>query len=189
MATRALTSALKTKLEGATLKPLVFLEIQLGTLTYRFWNGRGSKTWDSQTWLGSGFFLRATEADESKNDRSTGLSVTFEAVSKILTSVFLQNIQQNQIGKIYFGAEDDDGSVILDPYLIFSGYLDGMEIDANPNSSLITLHYESQNGMLDRAGNQRWADESQKLLRGDDVGFQYVQQIENWSGFWGQGKR
>lgn len=185
MATRNLTDDLKTALAGTSIKPLLFVELEFASQTYRFWNGRNSKTWDSKTWLGAGFLLRIDEHEESGSDGATELKVVFAGASLVVPSIVLNERQQNRKGRFWFGLEES-GSVVADPYLFFVGYLNTVEMPSSSDTYTVTIAYRSRAEVLDRASGQRLTSETQQIYYPEDVGFNHMPAIENWSGFWGR---
>lgn len=186
MATRDLSADLKTALAANTAYPLIFAELNFSASVYRLWNGRGIKSWNGYSWTGSGLFVRAGEVGETQNERDIQFTVTLEGVSGLFPSVVLNQAQQNKLCKIWFGLADSAGDVVVDPYLAYRGYLDTVSIDHSAEGSLVTLTYQSENGLLDKASGQRYTDATQQYYYPNDVGFQYVANIENWNGYWGQ---
>lgn len=187
MATRNLTEAFKTALAASTLRPLIFAELVFSVDTYRLCNCRSTRSWDSKSWLGAGMLVRAGDIDETENERTTSFSIVLEGASTLFTSVLLNQAQQNRTGTVWFGLEDTStGEIVVDPYLAFRGYLDTVDFDYNTDSSIISLNYQNENGMLDRSSAQRYTPSTQQYYYPTDLGFEYVAAIENWSGYWGQ---
>lgn len=185
MATRDLTTEFKTALVESNVKFLIFVEMQTTTQIFRMWNGRGIKSWDSENWLGSGFLIRVSDVGETDNDRDVSLSITLEGCSQTMLAMALNESQQNASCSVYFGAEES-GSIVVNPYLAFKGYFDTAIINHSPENTIVTFEYLSQFSIIDKASNQRFTTETQQRYYPGDRGFEYVSQIENWSGHWGQ---
>ena len=111
--------------------------------------------------------------------------------------------------EIYFGAIDanknylideagdyflqEDGSPIDlsvgDPneiVLVFSGYMDQMNIDEGPETSTIGVAVESKLIDLERPRVFRYTDASQKSRFPDDKGFEYVEDLQDKRFNWGR---
>jgi hypothetical protein len=86
--------------------------------------------------------------------------------------------------KIYFGLLAD-GALVGTPYLIFSGQIDQPTIDVSTQSSSITIALENKLSNLLRPTARRYTSADQHLAHEDDLGFNWVETLNDCSLKWG----
>jgi len=84
---------------------------------------------------------------------------------------------------------DTSGAVIADPYPVFNGLFDMAEISEDSETPQVTLKYESRLIELEKTKDFRYTTESQRLFNNTDKGFEYVDGLQDWQGFWGRAKK
>jgi hypothetical protein len=186
---RDLTSAMVDELTASENRPILLFEGVFSSGTLRFWTGSGVLSWDSKDWQGNGLLHGFKLAPETGDIEATGIEVELSGVSQSIIQLVLSSVQQGKSGKIWLGMLDQDGDVIADPYLVFSGLFDMAEITEDSEMPEVVLKYETRLIELESARDFRYTQESQKLFNSDDKGFEYIDSIQDWSGFWGRTKR
>ena len=86
---------------------------------------------------------------------------------------------------MWFAVLNPDFSIIADPYKIFSGRMDIMEITDSGNDSSIVLNAE--NNLIDLKENRerRYTPEDQKRYFTGDLGLDFVPNIQEIEILWG----
>jgi hypothetical protein len=79
--------------------------------------------------------------------------------------------------------------LIGDPILLYRGLIDSCEIEDKLENPSASIKLENDLSRFDTSQNYRFADESHKVYYPDDRGFEYVESLEDWSGFWGRSER
>lgn len=187
--TRNLTSEVQDAIESDYVRPFFLYEGVFASSTLRLWSGTGDLTWNSQTWLGNGWFAGIPVVPENNEIRSNGINVVLNGVPQALVSLILSEARHSSTGRLWLGLFDDNGDIIEDPYLLFEGKLSSPRIDDSADGSEINLSYEDSLIVLQRASELRYNHESQQTLFPGDLGFAYVAGLQNWSGFWGKKQR
>jgi hypothetical protein len=77
--------------------------------------------------------------------------------------------------------------IVSDPYTIFDGFMDIMELSDSGNKANITLRCESQLISLQKTNIRRYTPEDQKIDFPDDLGLEYVTSIQDDEVVWGRG--
>lgn len=183
--TRSLTAGFITEALAAECRPCLFFEGWFTTSTLRLWTGERDISWNSQTWLGNGYFQNITGAEETSDTQATRIVVHLTGVPSEQVSFALTEPALNKPGYVWFGFLTSAGAVVADPYLMFEGKCDAAEIVENPDGTNLQITYESQAVDLERPRNNRYTDESQKRFYADDKGFEYVARLKDLTLHWG----
>lgn len=183
---RTLTTAVSSAVEASEVRPFYLFEAEFVSETLRLFSGGYDLTWNSETWLGNGWFKGLSNVKETGGVESSGVEVTLSGVPDTLISLVLGDSRQNLTGKLYLGFFDSSWSIIADPFLFFEGGLDVPKIsDSNSDLDLI-LTYENHLVFLKRKRELRFTDQTQQALFPGDLGFQFVNSLAEWSGYWGK---
>lgn len=185
---RDITAAMLTQLNASQVKLAIFVEIFFTSGALNLWSGIGDKTWDSKTWTGTGSLLSITPAAETSSIRANGAVITLNGVDPALISVALQEGRQGRPVNCWLGFLDlSTEAVIVDPATFFKGRLDVMAIDDGAETATIAVHAESRLIDLERPSNRRYTLEDQQRDYPNDLGFEYINDIQEWQGSWGIG--
>lgn len=187
---RTLTTAFKNALNTDTLRPIYLVHLEFGASTNIYLNDRAANfTWDSKTWLGSGFLRPIRSIEEAGELRAVGCEITLTGAVAELVALSLNEARLSNKGRVYLGLLNSDEAIIDTPYLLFAGYLDVPVITYNETEVTLSLQYENDLMNLRNAGEFRYTEQSQRAIYGDDLGFQYVPLMESWNGYWGKAER
>jgi hypothetical protein len=174
--------------EIQALIPIYLFEAWFGGTALRYWSGDGDLVWDGETWLGNGVFMGLSSLRENEQLEADGLDVILAGVPAEIVSLVLTYAQHNAAGKVYLGFMQPGRAVIDDPIVLFSGTLDVPKISDGPTQLTISLTYESTLILLKEAKDLRYTDAQQKQMFPGDKGFEFVEQIDQWSAYWGKTK-
>ena len=183
--TRALSPDVIDELLSSGFAPCLLYEGVFSTSTLRLWNGIGNLTYDSNTYLGNGWFQGINPNNEVGSIEATGVEIRLAGVPESLISLVFNNPVQGATGNFYIGFLDSSNALIADPYLFFSGKLDVPTIDEDPESPSISISYESKLIDLDRPREFRYTNESQQVFFSGDRGLEYLIYLQEYDGFWG----
>ena len=206
---RDLPTSLATELLAAEITPFFAVELFFQTSTLRFWSGLGEQIIDGDIYVGSGNMLAISTIDETSEVAARGATLTLSGIPSELISLALSEPYQGRKCKIYFGALDargdflllEDGSFLLNENgsafsiatdtesvmaEIFTGYIDQMNIDEGAETSTIAVGVESRLIDLQRPRVRRYTHESQKSRFPNDLGFQFVNDLQDKKFAWGR---
>lgn len=184
---RNLTAGFQSAIDSSQVRPFYLFEGVFVSGTVRAWNGIGDLSWNSQTWGGLGSFLTFSNIEETSEVRAAGITVTLNGMSSSNISLALQDVRQGYSGKIYLGLFDASNTIIADPYLAFNGRLDSVSIDEGPDTSVISINYESRLIDLQKAREIRYTDQEQQRLFPGDLGLEFVPSMQDMVLNWGRG--
>ena len=182
---RSLTTAFKNELAAGSNRPAILYEGVFDGLTLRLWNGVGNLSWNSQTWLGNGWFHGWSGGGDADDMSSNSIDVVLSGVPEQLISQILGGSKQGADGTIYLAMLDSSGAVVANPAVIFTGYLDVPTLEYNVQDPQLTITYETRLVDLDKPLEFRYDNETQRFFYPSDLGFQYVVAASEWNGQWG----
>lgn len=180
------SSAFYNELISDSIRPRFCFAGNFGGVWQRYTTHDGDIILNSNTYLGNGYLSSLSAYDESTEIISSGMKVTIAAEPNAIISLFLNNAKNGQKGEIYFVLLNDVNNNIVDSYKIFDGNLDGLTIEDGLDSARAILSYESSLIKLKKATNLRYSDKTQQLFYSGDIGLQYLEQMQNWGGYWGK---
>lgn len=182
---RNLTTALKNETLADALAPilLAFFDFQGGAV--RVWSGVGSVTWGGNTYTGLGYLGSVTPIEESTDVRANGVSFQVSGVPSALIATVLGDNYQGREVNLWLGSLNSSGAIIADPYLLFSGRMDSVEIDEGPETSVVRVAAESRLIDLQRSRERRYTHEDQQIDFPGDRGLEYMPTAQSTPFLWG----
>jgi len=190
------------------VRPFFAVELLFdGDRVLRLWTGVGTLVLqDGTEWVGSGNFLNISSVEETAEMSVKGATLTLSGVPSEVLSLALSEPYQGRVCNIYFGTFtqgnllQESGSYILlqdgsridlqDGAAgfneIFSGYMDQMNIEEGPSGSTVELKVENKLIDLERARVARYSSGYQKTLYPNDLGFDFVEDLQDKKISWGR---
>ena len=172
--TRSLTTAFKNETLAANMTPIALVELDFSGGAVRAWTGEGNLTWDSKTWTGTGTLLNIDAIQESTDITAHGVSLQLNGIPSALLSTVLTEHYQGRSAVIYLAALNSSLAVIADPFILWSGRMDTMQIQDAAETATITLNAENRLIDLERQRERRYTDLDQKNFFADDKGLEHV---------------
>lgn len=186
-----------------------FFAIELlfdGDEVMRLWTGLGTLVYNEQNWYGTGNLLTFDVVEETSEIAAKGATVTLSGVPSEVLSLALSEPYQGRQANIYFGTYvkaslltessnyilyEDGGKIMLEEGLtslteIFAGYMDQMNIEEGPDSSTIQLLIENKLIDLERPRTSRFTSAYQKSLFPNDLGLDFVEDLQTKELYWGK---
>ena len=207
---RELSDAVADALDDAVVYPFFAVELLFdGENVLRMWTGVGTLVYDSVEWFGTGNLLDISSVEETTEISAKGATITLSGVPSEVISLALSEPYQGRICKIYFGMFskgsmldesgnyillEDGGKIYLDnPQTdfnelteIFSGYMDQMNINENPDISTVELTVENKLVDLERSRVRRFTSAYQKSVYPNDLGLDFVEDLQDKDITWGR---
>ena len=187
---RNITTAFKNAITSKVVRPIMAVELDFSDGVLRMWNGYGNLTMtadgSSKTFTGQGDLLSLTSIDESSTLSMSGITLTFAGIKSSLISTALSAGYTNRNGAVYLGLFDASQNVIADVYTIFKGKMDVLNIQEGPLTSVITLKLESRLVTFEKASNRMYTLEDQQVDFANDVGFEFIPDLQDKEIIWGK---
>jgi hypothetical protein len=205
--TRDVSEAVLSSLEDDVVYPFYAIELLFdGENTLRLWTGQGTLVYDGVSYFGTGQILAVDSVEETTEMSAKGATLTLSSVPDTVLSLALSEPYQGRRCNIYFGmfargsllTESsvyillEDGSQILlesqDTGLtqIFSGYMDQMNIEEGPESSILSLTVENKLIDLERIRVARFTSSYQKSVYPNDRGLDFIEDLQDKNIVWGR---
>ena len=181
---RTLSGAVIAELTARSLRPILLAELHFVSSTEYVWTGSGTITWNGHDWTGVPGQLAPME--ETDQVTATNLTLTLSGIPSDRVASALTECRHGNNVTVWFGMLDASGVVIADPVRAWSGVMDVPTIDDSGETSTVTLNVESRLARLQVASNKRYTTQDQQPISPGDLGFQYVESIQDWTGAWGK---
>lgn len=182
---RELTTALKNETQAAKLRPALFAYFDFQSGPVRVWTGIGPKAWDGHTWQGLGALGEISPIEESADIKANGVTFQLSGVPSALIATVLGDNYSGRPVKVWVAALNSARGVVADPYMIFSGRMDNVEIDEGPVTSVIRVNAESRLVDLQRSKEWRYTHEAQQLHFPGDRGLEFMATAASTPFLWG----
>jgi hypothetical protein len=174
------------QLAGDKIKPVLFLQMQFTSGPSYIWSGIGNLQWNGQTWIGLGQLGTISAIEESSEIKATNVTFTLSGIPVDLIAKAFGEVRQGYPVQLWFGALGDNNNVLADPLQMYAGRMDVPTIEDGAQTGTISVSTENRLIDLNRARERRFTDQDQQIDHPGDLGFQYVQFIQNWNGTWGK---
>lgn len=184
---RDLTAAMAAEFEARSLVPALIAEFEFDSGTLYMWSGIGDLSWNGNTYIGGGNLVNISTIEETQELEAKGLVCTLSGVPTELISLALTEKTRQRAFRLWLGAinnGDSPRALVDEPYRIFTGLMDVMEITDDGETALIRLSVESAMITGRRAKIQRYTSEDQKKLYPDDLGLDFVNPLQDKQVVW-----
>jgi len=183
---RSLTSGMQSAVTADLVRPILLVQCAFDSGNLNLWNGIGDLTVDSVDYVGAGTLLSVGEISETSELAANGLNVALSGVTEPLISKARDEDYQGRELKVLMGAMDDSNSVIADPVIIFSGFMDTMVINDGAETATIQVSVENRLIEFERNRVRRYTAEDQKIDYPNDKGLEFVAEIAEKEITWGR---
>ena len=187
--TRTLTNSVITQLSQPSVKPFFAVKIEFPSGTLRLWTGLGEATISSETYSGVGSFLGVSQIEESEEMKATGLELTLSGIPSSLVGTMLTDNYQGSLVTVFFGFLDeaDTGlSIIADPFVVYKGLVDTLELSENANNVTAKTKVESRLIAMEESRARRYTNEDQQITHSSDTSLRFVAGLQDKEIAWGK---
>jgi len=205
---RDLSPSTIENINNDVVNPFFAVELKFdGDNVLRMWTGVGTLVLpDGTQWFGTGNLLGVSSVEETAEMAVKGATLTLSGIPSEVLSLALSEPYQGRVCNLYFGTlssgsvvqEDgayilmQDGSKILVETgetgfnVIFSGYMDQMNIEDSAEGCTIELKVENKLIDLERARVARYTSGYQKSVYPNDKGLNFVESLQDKKVSWGR---
>lgn len=205
---RNLPAELATELLSSSIEPALMAELFFDSGTLRLWTGYGELEWNGETFFGGGNFIGVSEITETQEVEAKGIVCTLSGIPSNLIALALGENSRGRRFRLYMTAvntgqyvateetpgrvelEDGAGYILLEntmtqePYRIFSGLMDTIEITDSGDTANLRLTVENALIIGQRAKVRRYTPEEQKKRFPNDKGLDFINQLQDKEVVW-----
>lgn len=183
---RGLSATIEGVIDDTVVRPAMFVELQFDSGTNYFWTGIADITALSNTWIGIGSFLSVSGFQEQYELSASGFTVTLSGLITDNLSDALTEDYQNRKAIVYLGFFDGDNTLVADPFVLYSGFMDVMTIAEGADTSTIQIACENRLVELERAKKLLYTSATQQTEFPNDKGFEFVPSLQDKTLDWGK---
>jgi len=187
---RTLTTAMSNALVADTVRPIYLVNMEFDSsenpAELNVWSGVGDLTYGGETYLGVGDLLGISQIQETSDISASGMNVSITGVKSSFLVIAKDHEYQGRPITVRLGAFNASGSLVSDPIIVFSGFMDTMTIAENGEYSTITIAAENKLVAFEKTKVRRYTAEDQKIDYPTDKGFEFVTAIVEKQIMWGR---
>ena len=183
---RTMTPAYLAAISSALLRPVLFVQANFTSGPLYVWSGMGPITWNGQVWTGIGTLGSISTIEEGSTVSAKGITLTLSGIDPTLLTDVMDEFQVGLPVMVTLGVFDENGALIADPVCCFSGRMDQPTIDVSGTMATIAINCENRLVEMNVAVDRRYTDEDQQLDYPGDLGFQFVNGIQDAQIYWGR---
>jgi hypothetical protein len=184
---RDITSGFQAEIEASTLRPIMMVRADFDGGSIFTWSGYGDLVYGGNTYLGTGDFLAIDGIEETTELKAASTRFKLSGIPSALISLALLEDYQGCDIYCYFGVLDSNWSLIAEPYQVFKGKMDVIQIMDDGITSEVTVNAESDLIDLRVVRERKYTPEDQKALYPNDRGLDFVPNIQDIQINWGVG--
>lgn len=179
---RPLTFAMAEALRAR--RPLALLaEIEHPDATVRFWTGIGKLVWNNLVWTGSGTLGTVAPIKHTTDLAIQEISFTLAGVDPAMAGQVNDDVR-NRRGRVWLACMAKGNAVVPEPFQIVDALLDYQTLSATEEGTTISIVARTGFYTLERALNETWTTEEQRLLYPDDSGLDLISELQNQAIQW-----
>tara|TARA_R100001369_G_scaffold46319_1_gene72644 strand:- start:1353 stop:1961 length:609 start_codon:yes stop_codon:yes gene_type:complete len=171
---------------ASVVRPVYFVRMVFDSSVLNIWNGIGDLAFGGNTYTGTGDLLSISQITETADIQATGINVSLTGIKTSFIAIAKDQDYQGRALTVSLGAFDASGSLIADPVIVFSGFMDTMTISENGAYSTISISVENKLIAFERSKVRRYTAEDQKIDHPTDKGFEFVTAIVQKDIIWGR---
>lgn len=182
---RELSVELAAEVSAPVLRPVLLVDCEFDAGEINLWSGLGVLTAFSKTYNGGGTLLSISEYQETQRLEAQGLTITLSGISSSILEVAMDEPYQGRPCRVFIGALNPAGQLVSDPYQLFSGFMDVMNLELGGDTCTVAINVEHKLIILDQSKERRYTSEDQKAEYPGDLGFDFVTSLQDKDIVWG----
>lgn len=137
-----------------------------------------------QAFTGLGWLARLSAIPQTTKVQAQNITLSLSGIPASLVSEAVGQVRIAGTCTVWYGLFDSNGNLLGDPVQVFAGALDVPSLTDSGETSTISLTCENTLLSLNLAPNHRFDDPDQQLRYPGDLGFSFVQSLQNLQLFW-----
>jgi hypothetical protein len=188
---RTIAAANETALLSQVVKIVYYARMDFSSGVQRFHTEIGPKTathpiHGAESYLGIGDFGGVTgQIVEATSGSPQAIRLTLTGVDSAWINRALVDDYYRRDVEVMLGLEDGDGVPVADPEILFSGFMDKVDVSLGEGSGQMLLTCESRATLLRRASDWRFTDEDKQIEVNGDLLGEYIYRMADLQLYWG----
>lgn len=183
---RGLPTNVADAFSADVVRPVLFVQCAFDSGNLNLWGGVGNLTAGGVDYVGAGTLLSVDNIAETAELQANGATVRLSGISEPILAKARDEDYQGRELKILIGTMDSTNTLIGNPFVVFSGFMDTMTINDAGESSTITVTVENRLIEFERSRQRRYTAEDQKIAYPSDKGLEFVSEIAEKEIVWGR---
>lgn len=184
---RLVTNEFAQELDADLLRPALLVKAEFKNGDLCLWTGNKDISFNGDNYIGAGQLLGISGISETQKLQANNLVFSLSAMPTSLISIALSEEYQWQPISMWFAVLDKNFNLINDPYLIFAGKMDVLEISDDGETGSITISAENNLISLKDAKERRYTQEDQMAYFPGDKGLEFMPTNSDLEITWGAG--
>lgn len=182
---RSVGAANQSAIEGRHIEPVILVKVEADEPAYVH-SGVGVITYNGDEYIGVGQLGQVTSPKEDELVNPLSITLTLNGINPVFVAYSLTATGYGDAVTIYEGYRQDDGTLVADPYVVYSGWVDQVAVEAGPECK-VSLTLQHDIAMLDEIRGDRCTDEDQQAKYPGDTFFSKIADIPTLRLLWGGG--
>jgi len=172
-------------LQQPNLQMAVFVTMTFATGTVNIWSGQGNVTWQNTVWTGAGSLLGIDGFEEGTTVMARGITLTLSGLDPALLADAVNDFQLGLPVAVYLGFYVN-GALNANALTSWAGRMDQPTITVSGTEAHIAINCENRLLDVNVPSDRRYTLQDQQMTWPGDLGFQFVQAIQEINIAWGQ---
>lgn len=167
-------------LNSRVVRPIMFLRLDFFSGVQRFHTEIGPRDavhpiFGNETYTGVGDFGGiASPITESISQAPQAVRFSLTGIKSSLIQIALTDAYHRRGVDALFGFDDENGDLIDDPVIVYSGFMDKIDINLGLKKGEMTLTCESRASIGQQSSDLRFTDEDLQAAVAGDLGGEYI---------------
>lgn len=177
---RIISTLNEDALNAKVVRPIMFLRLDFFSGVLRVHTEIGPRDavhpiFGNETYTGLGDFGGiASNVTEAVSQAPQAVRFSLTGVKSTFIQDALTDDYHRRDAEALFAFDDENGELIDDPVIVWSGYMDKMDITLGKETGSITLTCESRASIGQQSSDLRFADEDLQAAVTGDLGGEYI---------------
>lgn len=188
---RTITTLNQNAVLGKVVRPIMFVRMAFSSGVQRMHTEIGPRDavhpiFGSESYLGIGDFGGiAGDIKESISGAPESIKLAITGVKSSFMNIALDDDYYRRDIELMFGFDDENGELLDDPVILWSGFMDKVDINLGAGIGALTLSCESRATNLKGASDLRFTDEDLQAAFAGDLGGEYIFRMADLQIKWG----
>lgn len=183
--TRDIGTSNVTAVESQYLEPVVMVKLELADPAYVHSNV-GIIPYEGDDYIGVGTLGSISKLSESEALGPAAITMSLSGLDKTMIATALDSASYKDKVTIYEGYRQDDGTLVADPWIVWSGTIDTTSVEVGPESKIV-LALQHDVASLQEINGRRFTDEDQQSEYSGDLFFEHIAEVPFLNLLWAGG--